>query len=200
MQMGKHVKKFSIEKSLDRHGFSLKDKIMFYRNIRRHSHFIMGLVILFLHFLNYTNITYINEHQCGLKIEDHLDEDSNFFPKPIEPGPDVQENEHLNKKKMANSSGEFISSQSRKSSNSTKYQFRIPDFFELQPHLKRNLEPLYLLSNNRSNVSIVMGVPTVKRKDASYLKPMLTSLFESMQLENKETRDGVLVVVMIAEV
>lgn len=203
-------RRHSLEKSLDRRGYTLSDKIRFYRTLRRHAYILMCLVIILLLFLNYTNITYINEHQCGLKSESQLniDIETKSYKAPNSQG---RENSSAEKELTAESvvqSTTFkattieIDDEKVEKENETirSYQFRIPDFFELHPNLKRTVEPRYLLSNRRSNVNMVIGVPTVKRKEVSYLKSMLTSLFEALDFETQTTKNETLVVVMIAEV
>lgn len=213
-------RRLSLEKSLDRRGYTLRDKILFYRTLRRHTYIIMSLLIVFLLFLNYTNITYINEHQCGFqsqnlkKIEQidteaHTEQNSvahinssagnKVRDHVVEPvvQPTTVRADWKKPKKMTD-----IDDKKAGTENETirSYQFRIPDFFEIHSNLKRTLEPKYLLSNRRSHVKMVMGVPTVKRKEVSYLKSMLTSLFEAMELETEKTKNETLVVIMIAEV
>lgn len=55
----------------------------------------------------------------------------------------------------------------------------------------------YLLSKGRLGVSVVLGVPTVKREKQSYLMDTLNNLIEGMTAE--EANDS-LIVVFIAEV
>ncbi len=62
------------------------------------------------------------------------------------------------------------------------------------------MQPRFLESQHQKDKFLTIGVPTVKRKSMSYLKPMLTSLFESLASETEEVRAKVMVVVMIAEV
>lgn len=55
----------------------------------------------------------------------------------------------------------------------------------------------YLLSKGRSGVSVVLGVPTVKREKQSYLMDTLQNLIDGMTTE--EANES-LIVVFIAEV
>lgn len=214
-------RRLSLEKSLDRRGYTLRDKILFYRTLRRHTYIIMSLAIVFLLFLNYTNITYINEHQCGIQSEnqkniDQADTEAHTEQNSVAHINGSAENkvivrEHVVEPVVQSTTVKVAWEKSQKmdiddekasTENETirSYQFRIPDFFEMHSNLKRTLEPKYLLSNRRPNVKMVIGVPTVKRKGVSYLKSMLTSLFEAMEPETEKTKNEVLVVVMIAEV
>jgi hypothetical protein len=78
---------------------------------------------------------------------------------------------------------------------------RFPHVFETLPHLKNNIKnyfkPKYVVTQYRHNVSIVIGVSTMKRQNATYLDKMLDSLFDSM---TNDERSQVLVVLLIAEV
>jgi hypothetical protein len=78
---------------------------------------------------------------------------------------------------------------------------RFPHVFETLPHLKNKInyyfKPRYIISQNRRNVSIVIGISTMKRQNVTYLDKMLDSLFDSM---TNDERSQVLVVLLIAEV
>ena len=87
---------------------------------------------------------------------------------------------------------------------SVRYDFlkvRFPHVFETLPYLKNNIKnyfkPKYIVTQYRHNVSIVIGVSTMKRQNATYLDKMLDSLFDSM---TNDERSQVLVVLLIAEV
>lgn len=56
--------------------------------------------------------------------------------------------------------------------------------------------PAYLMSNGRTGVSVVLGIPTVRREKESYLLATLQNLIEAMT--SQEAAD-VLIVVFIAE-
>ncbi|KAJ8877752.1 hypothetical protein PR048_022207 [Dryococelus australis] len=77
---------------------------------------------------------------------------------------------------------------------------RLPSVYHFLPHLMDNplsLRPAFTLSRGRSGVSIVMGVPTVKRELQSYLLATLQNLLDSMSVE--EAADS-LIIVFVAEV
>ncbi|XP_068961514.1 alpha-1,3-mannosyl-glycoprotein 4-beta-N-acetylglucosaminyltransferase-like protein MGAT4D isoform X2 [Petaurus breviceps papuanus] len=68
------------------------------------------------------------------------------------------------------------------------------------PHLRahgNNIYPNIIFGKNRTGVSVVMGVPTIKREKESYLIRTLTSLF--FQMSRLEEEDC-LVVILVAEV
>ncbi|XP_039607583.1 alpha-1,3-mannosyl-glycoprotein 4-beta-N-acetylglucosaminyltransferase B-like isoform X3 [Polypterus senegalus] len=70
----------------------------------------------------------------------------------------------------------------------------------LLPHLKRHESSLYpnvLVGQQRSGVSLVFGIPTVKREKESYLMETLKSLLFEL---TKEEKDDSVIVVFIAEV
>lgn len=77
---------------------------------------------------------------------------------------------------------------------------RLPSSYHFLPHLlddPASLRLRYLLSKGRNGVSVVLGVPTVKREKQSYLMDTLQNLVEGMN--SKEAADTLLVV-FIAEV
>lgn len=77
---------------------------------------------------------------------------------------------------------------------------RLPSSYHFLPHLlddPSSLRLAYLMSKNRSGVSIVVGVPTVRREKQSYLMDTLQNLIEGMSPE--EANDS-LIVVFVAEV
>ncbi|XP_018572245.1 alpha-1,3-mannosyl-glycoprotein 4-beta-N-acetylglucosaminyltransferase B [Anoplophora glabripennis] len=76
---------------------------------------------------------------------------------------------------------------------------RLPSSYHFLPHLlddPSSLRLAYLMSKNRNGVSVVMGVPTVKREKQSYLLDTLQNLIEGMTAE--EANDS-LIVVFVAE-
>ncbi|XP_067003248.1 alpha-1,3-mannosyl-glycoprotein 4-beta-N-acetylglucosaminyltransferase B isoform X2 [Anabrus simplex] len=76
---------------------------------------------------------------------------------------------------------------------------RLPSVYHFLPHLLESpasLRPAYILSRGRTGVSIVLGVPTVKREVQSYLMATLQNLVNSMSTE--EAADT-LIVVFVAE-
>jgi len=81
---------------------------------------------------------------------------------------------------------------------SGRYDLSVPGLGSFLPNTlsAKALQPAFRVSKDRSQVSIVIGIPTVKREFQSYLVPTLQSVFENMN-EN-EMRDT-LVVVFIAE-
>lgn len=77
---------------------------------------------------------------------------------------------------------------------------RLPSAFHFLPHLLDDPSSLrlgYLMSKGRTGVSVVLGIPTVRRERQSYLMETLQSLVEGMTAE--EAEDAILVV-FIAEV
>lgn len=77
---------------------------------------------------------------------------------------------------------------------------RLPSSYHFLPHLlddPSSLRLAYLMSKNRNGVSVVMGVPTVRREKQSYLMDTLQNLIEGMNVE--EANDS-LIVVFVAEV
>ncbi|XP_029452686.1 alpha-1,3-mannosyl-glycoprotein 4-beta-N-acetylglucosaminyltransferase-like protein MGAT4D isoform X2 [Rhinatrema bivittatum] len=68
------------------------------------------------------------------------------------------------------------------------------------PHLleqEDSLQPNIIFTEGRTGVSLVMGIPTVKRNKESYLLETLTSLFYEM---TEEEKNDCLVIVFVAEV
>ncbi|KAJ9594645.1 hypothetical protein L9F63_027372, partial [Diploptera punctata] len=77
---------------------------------------------------------------------------------------------------------------------------RLPSVYHFLPHLldsPSSLRPAYCLSRGRTGVSILLGIPTVKRDVQSYLLATLQNIIESM---NEEEAGDSLIVVFIAEV
>lgn len=76
---------------------------------------------------------------------------------------------------------------------------RLPTSFHFLPHLlndEYSLRPSYLMSKGKQDVSIVLGVPTVKREKQSYLVGTLDSLISNM---NEEEQNETLIIVFIGE-
>ncbi|XP_077302063.1 alpha-1,3-mannosyl-glycoprotein 4-beta-N-acetylglucosaminyltransferase a isoform X2 [Arctopsyche grandis] len=76
---------------------------------------------------------------------------------------------------------------------------RMPSSFHFLPHLLDNplsIRPAFLVSNGRSGVSVVLGIPTVRREKETYLLPTLHNLVEAM---NSEEAADSLIIVFIAE-
>ncbi|XP_066909573.1 alpha-1,3-mannosyl-glycoprotein 4-beta-N-acetylglucosaminyltransferase B isoform X2 [Halyomorpha halys] len=76
---------------------------------------------------------------------------------------------------------------------------RPPSAYHFLPHLllgQSPLRPAYCLSKGRTGVSVIMGVPTVKRAVQSYLLSTLQNLINSMSTEEQ---DDAVIVVLIAE-
>ncbi|CAH1736390.1 unnamed protein product [Aphis gossypii] len=74
------------------------------------------------------------------------------------------------------------------------------DLFTFLPHLWSHedfLKPFILHSRGRNEVSIVFGIPTVRRQKRNYLIQTLISFVKNM---NQTEQDDSLIVVMIAEV
>lgn len=78
-------------------------------------------------------------------------------------------------------------------------QLRLPSAFHFLPHLldaAASLRPAFCLSKGRVGVSMVMGVPTVRRQVQSYLLATLKNLVDSMSPQ--EANDS-LIIVFVAE-
>lgn len=76
---------------------------------------------------------------------------------------------------------------------------RLPSVYNFLPHLlddPTSLRPAYLLSKGRSYVSMVLGIPTVKRDKQSYLMDTLQNLLEA--ISEDEAMDTI-IVVFVAE-
>ncbi|XP_019866107.1 alpha-1,3-mannosyl-glycoprotein 4-beta-N-acetylglucosaminyltransferase B [Aethina tumida] len=76
---------------------------------------------------------------------------------------------------------------------------RLPSSYHFLPHLlddPSSLRLAYLMSKNRNGVSMVMGVPTVRREKQSYLMDTLQNLIDGM---NAEEANDSLIVVFVAE-
>lgn len=76
---------------------------------------------------------------------------------------------------------------------------RLPTAFHFLPHLLDDpvsLRPAYLMSRGRQGVSMVLGVPTVKRDKQSYLLDTLQNLIQNM---DDEEQNETMIVVFIGE-
>ncbi|KAK6976846.1 alpha-1 3-mannosyl-glycoprotein 4-beta-N-acetylglucosaminyltransferase A [Biomphalaria glabrata] len=75
----------------------------------------------------------------------------------------------------------------------------LPGTHTYLPHLKGHpeyLKPIFRMSRNRSGVDLVIGIPTIKRLNASYLDDTLSSLFANLSpLDASQC----LIIVFIAE-
>ncbi|KAM8939857.1 alpha-1,3-mannosyl-glycoprotein 4-beta-N-acetylglucosaminyltransferase-like protein MGAT4D [Pelodytes ibericus] len=83
---------------------------------------------------------------------------------------------------------------------SSKLPLQFSNIFMFLPHLlghDDSLQPNVLYGHGRTGVSVVMGIPTVKRDKQSYLMDTLNSLFSEMSAEEKA---DTVVVVFIAEI
>ena len=79
------------------------------------------------------------------------------------------------------------------------YDLSLPSIFDSLPHAvkdPKSLQPAFKWSKGKSQVPMVMGIPTVKRQSQSYLEPTLRSIFEHI---NEEEAKDVLIILMIAE-
>jgi hypothetical protein len=182
---------------------TLHDRIFLYRNMRRNTFLFMATTIVFLLFLNYFNLenTRCSNFNIDLLSDDYetnIQIHNNTTSDPITPIPSVSP------RLIPDTTTLPPSLLTTQSSGPAKSSFKIPDFFNNILHLKakgRVMHPRILLeSQNQKDKFLTIGVPTVKRKSMSYLKPMLTSLFESLASETEQVRAKVMVVVMIAEV
>uniref|UniRef100_A0A8C5LYY9 MGAT4 family member D n=1 Tax=Leptobrachium leishanense TaxID=445787 RepID=A0A8C5LYY9_9ANUR len=82
---------------------------------------------------------------------------------------------------------------------SSKQPMQFSNIYMFLPHLlghEDSMQPNVLYGHGRRGVSIVFGIPTVKRDKQSYLMDTLNSLFREMSAEEK---DDCVVVVFIAE-
>lgn len=77
---------------------------------------------------------------------------------------------------------------------------KLPSSYTLLPHLMDDmfsLRPAYLLSKGRTGVSMVLGIPTVKRDKQSYLMDTLQNLLDAT---TEEELQEVVIIVFVAEV
>ncbi|GAA6080858.1 alpha-1,3-mannosyl-glycoprotein 4-beta-N-acetylglucosaminyltransferase B-like, partial [Tachysurus ichikawai] len=115
----------------------------------------------------------------------------------------------LEKLKILNNTGAnlTISNSTKESlgysvSNSSSRRFMYPQPYTLLylPHLSENddsLQPRVYLGQGRSGVSLVLGIPTVRRQKQSYLVNTVSSLL--FDLTPKEKSD-IVIIVFVAEV
>lgn len=125
--------------------------------------------------------------QIGLQNENNSTNTAYAFP-PIEIRPEI-------KQLLKNMSGMHAAT-----GVNPPIVLRLPSSYHFLPHLlddPSSLRLAYLMSKNRSGVSIVVGVPTVRREKQSYLMDTLQNLVEGMSAE--EANDS-LIVVFVAEV
>uniref|UniRef100_A0A8C5DI45 Alpha-1,3-mannosyl-glycoprotein 4-beta-N-acetylglucosaminyltransferase B n=1 Tax=Gouania willdenowi TaxID=441366 RepID=A0A8C5DI45_GOUWI len=83
--------------------------------------------------------------------------------------------------------------------SSSKNVLQLPSIFHHLPHLlsrEDSLQPAVHVGQGRTGVSIVMGVPSVKREVHSYLTDTLNSLMSELSATEK---DDCVIVVLIAE-
>ncbi|CAH2301048.1 alpha-1,3-mannosyl-glyco 4-beta-N-acetylglucosaminyltransferase MGAT4D isoform X2 [Pelobates cultripes] len=83
---------------------------------------------------------------------------------------------------------------------SSKLPMQFSNIYMFLPHLlghEDNLQPNVLYGHGRTGVSVIFGIPTVKRDKQSYLMDTLGSLFSELSAEEKE---DCVVVVFIAEI
>ncbi|GFY72961.1 alpha-1,3-mannosyl-glycoprotein 4-beta-N-acetylglucosaminyltransferase B [Trichonephila inaurata madagascariensis] len=77
---------------------------------------------------------------------------------------------------------------------------QLPSLHHYLPHLLNNfdgLQPAVKIAGSRTGVTMVMGIPTVKRPIESYLIPTLENLIENM---DEKEREDALLIVCIAEI
>ena len=77
-----------------------------------------------------------------------------------------------------------------------------PNIIDFLPHITndlKSLRPALKISMGKSNVSMIIGIPTVKRQKESYLITTLHSIFKTISKNSTVTED-ILIVVMIAEI
>ncbi|XP_065094899.1 alpha-1,3-mannosyl-glycoprotein 4-beta-N-acetylglucosaminyltransferase A isoform X2 [Ochlerotatus camptorhynchus] len=76
---------------------------------------------------------------------------------------------------------------------------KLPTAFHFLPHLlddPASLRPGYLQTRNRQGVSIVLGIPTVKREKQSYLVETVDNLIANM---DEEEQNDTMIVIFIGE-
>jgi len=103
-------------------------------------------------------------------------------------------NSSLNKKLEEYESRGYLSS-----NLSGRYDLSLPNVATFLPHTlfsARALQPAFKISKDRGHVSVVIGIPTVRREYQSYLIPTLQSVFDNME---KDDMDDTLVIIFIAE-
>ena len=79
------------------------------------------------------------------------------------------------------------------------YDLSLPSIQDTLPHIVKDptsLQPAFKWSKGKTEVPMVMGIPTVKRQSQSYLELTLRSVFE--HISEEEAKD-VLIILMIAE-
>jgi len=79
------------------------------------------------------------------------------------------------------------------------YDLSLPSIRYSLPHVvksPKSLSPAFKWSKGRSHVSMVLGIPTVKRDHQSYLQSTLRSIFNNLQPEDEK---DTLVVIFVAE-
>ena len=84
---------------------------------------------------------------------------------------------------------------------SRTHDLSFPNLVDFLPHITddfKALQPSLKLSKGRYNVSMIIGISTVKRQKDSYLLTTLNSIFANISKNNTVTED-ILIVVMIAE-
>ena len=84
---------------------------------------------------------------------------------------------------------------------SRTHDLSFPNVVDFLPHITddfESLQPVLKLSKGRHNVSMIIGISTVKRPKDSYLSTTLHSIFENIS-KNKTLTEDILIVVMIAE-
>ncbi|KAJ6667895.1 hypothetical protein lerEdw1_016216 [Lerista edwardsae] len=80
-----------------------------------------------------------------------------------------------------------------------KNVLHLPTIFHHLPHLlskENSLQPAVHIGQGRTGVSVVMGIPSVKREVHSYLTDTLTSLISEL---NQQEKEDTVIVVLIAE-
>nr|XP_025039700.1 alpha-1,3-mannosyl-glycoprotein 4-beta-N-acetylglucosaminyltransferase-like protein MGAT4D [Pelodiscus sinensis] len=100
-----------------------------------------------------------------------------------------------------NSTANHTDAMKLKMSNFTsKLPLHLTNIYYYLPHLQEHENSLYpnvVIGQGRIGVSLVMGIPTVKREKQSYLMGTLNSLFYEMSSEQK---NDCVVVIFVAEV
>lgn len=84
--------------------------------------------------------------------------------------------------------------------NTSKRTLQLTNLFSYLPHLLTHddsLQPNVLIGQGRTGVSVVIGIPTVKRDKQTYLMDTLSSLLHEL---SHEERNDCIIIVFVAEV
>ena len=119
-----------LENIYDRKGYSLRDKIFFYRTIRKHIFIIMSLIIIVLLLLNYYNLAHFND--CNHQLNDKFNNDIEL---------NGNSNDYNNTSIV--SAVRVDPANTEVSDEPKKFSFQIPDFLVNLNHLKAKGRTLF---------------------------------------------------------